>query len=177
MINDNTIAIFDEILRVTIKSYDQETNRSSLLLTKSDYLIKYITATFVFINAISAFLIANKVISSCVIVIGNIAIGAILCFSLYFAVNVQLFVRGNYFPTGMEIFRAIKNKYNADKIEKTPLDLRMDTIKYYSDYIDNLEKSNNKKAEMLNSAYKVYLIGVVCITLFFFIILILAERS
>jgi hypothetical protein len=162
-----------EITKVAQESYKQEKDRASLLLTKSDYIIKYVTATFVFINALCALLIANKVVPLTLVCILYLIVGILLCISLSLSIKAQLLVKGEYFPTGVDILSEMKQNYDKNGHEKSLVDLKFDTLKYLDKYTKALEAANNDKAKTLNKAYRAYLSGIISITIIFFILCVI----
>ncbi|WP_288222527.1 hypothetical protein [uncultured Clostridium sp.] len=165
--------IIEKIKSITQVSYEQEIARSKAILTKSDYLIKYITSTFVFMNAALVFLATSKLVSPWILVIVYMISGVVLCYSLYKALKVQILLKGLFFPTGKTIMKDISKQLNENSERITPLELDRDIILYYSNYTEELENSNNNRAKILNSAYKWYLSSIILITMHFFIILII----
>lgn len=163
----------EKILEITKESYNQEVRRSNSLLTKSDYLVKYITSTFVFINAILVLIMNNKLINPWINVFIYMVSGILLCRSLYLAVRVQILSKGVHFPTGMTLLNDIAKKYNDEKKTTTTQDMDMQIIFYYSRYIEELEVANNMKASILNKAYTWYLRTIIGITIMLFVLLIL----
>lgn len=168
-IKDEIIA---EILDTTIISYKQETERSNLLLTKSDYLVKYITSTFVFLNAISVLMITNNMINKMIIVFMYLIVGVALCMALVKAVSAQILLKGKYFPTAGDILNGIveKGEFDDDKIKKK---LIKDKLGYYTQYTKELESANNERAKKINIAYKIYIGGVVGIVVGIMMIMII----
>lgn len=164
--------MIERILNITKESYTQELNRSNVLLKKSDYLIKYITSTFVFINALFVFLLNNQLIDTLGLAISYAISGILLCRDLYLAVRVQNLTKVKFFPTGNTILQDIKSNHQKEGKKITPMNLDVDTVNYYSEFTEALENSNNKKAEILNKAYNWYLSTIIIITVIFFIILL-----
>ena len=162
-----------EITNVAIESYKQEQNRESILLTKSDYVIKYITATFVFVNAICALLITNEVIPTIIVCVMYFIVGASLCVSLAYSIRAQLLVKGEFFPTGVDVLNGMQEEYKKNGTEKSVCDLKMDTIKYYDNYTKTLQKANDDKAKKLKIAYRIYLNSVICIMVIFFVLCVI----
>lgn len=165
--------ILIEIIKVAQESYKQEQDRALLLLNKSDYIIKYVTATFVFVNALCALLITNKVIPLTIVCILYLIVGISLCVSLSLSIKAQLLVKGKFFPTGVDILEGMNKEYQTSGLEKSLSDLKFDTIKYYDEYTKSLEGANNDKAKTLNKAYHTYLFSVICITLIFFVLCVI----
>ena len=66
--SDDLLSLRESILSVAIESATQEEKRAEILLKKSDFLMKYISATFVIINALqiaySFFLFSDKIINN-----------------------------------------------------------------------------------------------------------------
>lgn len=165
--------MIEKIINITKESYNQELNRSNLLLTKSDYLVKYITSTFVFINALFVFLVSSKLVNTWYLAIMYAISGVLLCRDLYLAVRVQILTKVKFFPTGNTILQDIKSVYEKEKKQITPMKIDIDTVNYYSKFIEELENSNNKKANILNNAYNWYLGTIIFITFIFFVILLI----
>lgn len=130
--------LLSKILDISKESYNQEINRSNNLLTKSDYLIKYISATFVFINAIFVFLATNRVLNLFILAGVYLIISEILCWSLFLAVRAQVLKKALYFPTGNTVIDEIKDEWNSDGIENNEITLTNKTINYYSDFVNIL---------------------------------------
>lgn len=53
--DENIASVFGEALELSSKAYAQEEKRADILLTKSDYLQKYIVAVFAVLNAVAIF--------------------------------------------------------------------------------------------------------------------------
>lgn len=170
----NQEQMINEIMKISVESYKQEKDRAALLLTKSDYLNKYITATFVFVNAFCAFLLTNSAVSKIAICIVYPLIGMFLCISLFLSTKAQVLLKGKFFPTGMDIWEGMK-KEAEQGTEKNELSLRLDSIIYYNEYTKALEEANNSKAKILNWAYKTYLFGTIGLTIGFFIICLIVA--
>ena len=164
--------ILKKVQIINEESYNQEIKRSTLLLTKSDYVIKYIMSTFVFINALLAFLVTSKIINIWILVVFYLISGCLLCSCLYLAVKVQILLKGEYFPTGETILNDIKKDIQSSGEIPNPIRLDRDLIRYYSTYTTKLEEANNERATILNQSYKFYLASILFIFSMFFIILI-----
>lgn len=163
--------VLERTLDIVKESYNQENNRAKALLTKSDYIIKYITSTFVFVNAMVLILINNKMVNLVILVILYFIVGAMLCFSLYNAVKAQALLDVAYFPTGDTILKDLAKLDNEQ--ENLSIYLSRDIISYYSQYIEKLEEANNKRAKILKQAYGIYNSSVIVITLLIFIIILI----
>lgn len=165
--------MMDDILAIAKESYNQECNRNNNLLTKSDYLMKYIAATFMFINAVCVFLVTNKLLPPVIICIYYLLVSIVLMMATWWAICAQNLQKLEFFPTGETVLDDIKKKYEDCKEEKTSLDIRIDLIKYYGKYVEAAIITNNRRACFLEKSYYAIMVGLVCITLGFFIFLIL----
>lgn len=165
--------IFKKVQIINEESYNQEIKRSSLLLTKSDYVIKYIMSTFVFVNALAVFLASTKLINAWILVIFYLISGSLLCYCLFLAIRVQILLKGEYFPTGDTLLNDIIKYIKDPKSHNIEIKLDRDLISYYSKYTCALEKANNERATILNSAYYYYLSSIGFISIMFFIMLII----
>lgn len=165
--------ILKKVQIINEESYNQEVKRSSLLLTKSDYVIKYIMSTFVFVNALLVFLTSTKLVNAWLLVLFYLVSGSILCYCLFLAVRVQILLKGEYFPTGETILNDIKKDMNSSGQRFSEIRLDRDLIRYYSEYTSKLEEANNDRARILNSAYYYYLGSIGFIFIMFFIMLVI----
>jgi hypothetical protein len=100
-------------------------------------------------------------------------VGILLCISLSLSIKAQLLVKGEYFPTGVDILSEMKQNYDKNGHEKSLVDLKFDTLKYLDKYTKALEAANNDKAKTLNKAYRAYLSGIISITIIFFILCVI----
>lgn len=167
---DKILKLEDEILTVSKTSAAQEENRSEILLKKSDYLMKYISATFVIINALCVFAVTQTSISSCFIFIYYIVTGISLLLSTFFTINAQTLVESKFFPTGQDVLKSIQHNSNKPyTLSKS----KTDTIKYYSKYTEALKNSNDKRAKSIKRAYRYYFVGIFFITVGSFLMIVL----
>ncbi|GAB6156608.1 hypothetical protein JCM17380_53620 [Desulfosporosinus burensis] len=110
--------MLDKVLEISKVSYEQENDRSKQLLTKSDYLIKYISSITIFVNIFLPLAFANKIISLKILILMYVLISIPLIFSLFYSVRVQILKPGKFFPTGKRVLEEIKQwidiHYNCD---------------------------------------------------------------
>lgn len=89
--------VVDQLLEIAKISSEQERDRTQNLLVKSDYLVKYITATFVFLNAIYVFLLKLDVVKPIWIVLLYVVPGILLCVAMWNAIKAQELVDVKFF--------------------------------------------------------------------------------
>lgn len=165
---DDLLKIQEEILCVAKTSAAQEENRLNILLKKSDFLMKYISATFVIINAICVFIATNTDIAPFLIFLYYVINGMLLLLSTYHTINAQTLVKSYFFPSGQDILNGIKKEISSLCLIK----VKTDTIKYYTDYTNSLKESNDNRANKLNNAYKCFILGTVSITVGFLLLIL-----
>lgn len=170
--NQDNRDILDEILKVAIESSNQEKERSQILLTKSDYLMKYIAAMFVFVNAVCVFIMSNSNVSAWIVCIYYFLVGMSFLFSVCFTIKAQTLLKCVFFPTGQDIFSNMLLKYNEGNT-LTSQDLRIDTIKYYSNYTKSLQVANDNRAKLIDKGYNAFFIGTIVITGGLFLIMVI----
>ena len=162
MKNKETQELVEGILETARISSEQEYQRSQLLLTKSHYLVTYVTGTFVFLNAFCLFLLKLKTAPGFMVLALYAVPSIALCGALWQAVSAQSLVRVEYFPTGQEIIQGIIDK-NKKNITVTALDHLGDRIIFYSKYTDSLKEANDKRAGILKSVYRLFIGAVISI--------------
>lgn len=160
--------IIDEALEMSKTSYNQENERSKQLLNKSDYLIKYISAIFIFVNIFLPLAFSNSIINLVALSIMYFLISAPLIFSLFYAVRAQILKPGDFFPLGEKILLKIKNR-EYKKLFK----IRSRHIMYYSKSTEKLQSSNDDRAKLLKKAYWSYIFSVCMLAIIILIIMIL----
>jgi hypothetical protein len=165
--------ILTKVLEISDESYRQERERSNNLLTKSDYIIKYISTAFVFTNAIFALLASNKVIKIGILAVLYILIAVTFCISLYYAVRAQVLRKAKYYPTGNTIIKELESDFEKKPVMPTDITMLNKLINYSSDYIEELQKVNDDRAKLINIAYKSYLVSISLISLSFIAIMII----
>lgn len=173
MIDNELNKILDDVLLTTKVSQEQEKVRADNLLTKTDYIIKYISATFVLINAIFVFLAANKIINLFLVSAIYISISIPLCYSLFFAVRAQVLKNVKYFPTGNDEIISLRDFYDKENRMPSEIEMKNRTLNYYSEYIKSLESANNARSNLINTAYKSYLASIFLISLGLITVLII----
>lgn len=164
--------LLNKILDITQESYKQENSRASNLLTKSDYLIKYVTGAFALINVIFVFIAVNKLINLWSIGICYLIIAITMLFCMIYSIRAQILKLGKYFPSGKQILLDIVKKYKEEVVEYNDQKMINETIIYYSEYIEQLEIVNNDRADLINKSYKLFLVSIIEIIVTFFMFII-----
>lgn len=164
--------VVDQLLEIAKISSEQERDRTQNLLVKSDYLVKYITATFVFLNAIYVFLLKLDVVKPIWIVLLYVVPGILLCVAMWKAIKAQELVDVKFFPTGSDVIQGMVNRWKKTQEETSAQSLKLDKISYYREYTDSLKTANDAKAMVLQSVYHLFaidlwiiLIGIAGITI------------
>lgn len=170
---DENKEIIAEILSCAVESSKQEMSRSNILLAKSDYLMKYISATFVIVNAVCAFAISREFIPAAIVCVYYLLIGILLLISMVITIQVQTLLKVEYFPTGTQILEGMAERWESDKEVYSILNLQVDNIKYYSQYTESLKEANDDRAKKLKQAYKCFVYATVGVAIGFLIFLIL----
>lgn len=170
---DETKGIITEILSCAVESSKQEMSRSNILLAKSDYLMKYISAAFVIVNAICAFAISREFIPAAIVCVYYLLTGLLLLISMVITIQVQTLLKVEYFPTGTQILEGMAEKWESDKEVYSILNLQIDNIKYYSQYTESLKEANDDRAKKLKQAYKCFMYATVGMAIGFLVFLIL----
>lgn len=164
--------ILDEVLDISKVSYDQENDRSRQLLTKSDYLIKYIFAITIFVNIFLPLAFANKIINLTALILMYVFISIPLILSLFFSIRVQILKPGKFFPVGKRVLEEIKNSGDA---LNSDLKIKNRFILYYSSSTNELQESNDTRAKILKTAYKQYILSIVILVSIILVIMILVA--
>lgn len=152
--------VVDQLLEIAKISSEQERDRAQNLLVKSDYLVKYITATFVFLNAICAFLLKLELTKPIWVVLLYVIPGILLCLAMWKAIKAQELVDVKFFPTGSDVIKGMVDRWNQTQEETSAKSLKLDKISYYREYTDSLKKANDAKAKVLQSVYHLFAIDL-----------------
>ncbi len=160
----------DKILEVSKTSYDQESERNKQLLTKSDYLIKYISAIFIFINIFLPLAFQNKIVNLKVLVFMYIFVCIPVLICLFFCIRAQVLRSCSFFPTGKETILEMKKNSQDFNSE---IKIKNKHISYFSSSTKSLEESNNTRSELLKKAYWAYFSSIGAVFFIIFIIMIL----
>ena len=171
--SDDLLSLRESILSVAIESATQEEKRAEILLKKSDFLMKYISATFVIINALCILYVSNTSIELGFICLYYFATGFSLLISMFFTIRAQILAQAKFFPTGQDIFLSIQHNYNDSNKPYTYTKSKTDAIKYYSKYTNSLNEVNNKRAKHLKNAYSFFIVSVFCIIIGSFVMIVL----
>lgn len=171
---DDLLNLKETILSISKESAAQEERRSEVILKKSDFLMKYISAIFVIINAVCIFAITHTSIKPIFVFVYYIATGLCLLISMFFTINAQTLVQAKFFPTGQDILKTIQhNSKDPSNPTYTFQKSKVDAIKYYGKYTDSLQKTNDKRAKSLKRAYSCFFVGIFCVTIGSFIMIVL----
>lgn len=170
---NETEQIVDEILKCSEESSKQEFERSQILLKKSDYLMKYISASFVIANAVSGFAVARNFVPDGIVCIYYLIVGILLLIGMTSAIKAQTLLEVNFFPTGMQILEGmVKKKVDEDKVYSLQ-DIKIDSIKYYSKYTDSLKTANDERAKIIKQGYRSFTYATIGLAVGFFVFLVL----
>lgn len=175
MNNEDVKELLKRVLEITKESYKQECDRSGKILTKSDYIIKYVTTILVFINAIMVFMISNMINNKELIIAVYIVNSIILIISLTCAINAQSLLKVNFFPTGKVILSDLNNYSQQNSELYSPTEMLKDEVLYYSNCIESLEEVNKKRAKYLKCAY-VFFIFAMCTLVITLVILLNSSQ-
>lgn len=172
--SDDLLNLKETILSISKESAAQEERRSEVILKKSDFLMKYISAIFVIINAVCIFAVTHTSIKPFFVFAYYIVTGLCLLISTLFTVNAQTLVQANFFPTGQVILKKIQQDFkDSSKPQYTFQKSKVDAIKFYSKYTDSLQETNDKRAKSLKKAYGCFFLGVLGVTIGSFIMIVL----
>lgn len=164
------IIILERILKISKTSYEQEVDREKQLLTKSDYLIKYISVIFGFINIFLPLIFKYEVINLYILIIMYVITTIPLIITLYYSIKSQSLKKAVFFPTGKSMLEKLKTEMNNycrdDKLINKE-------ILYYSNSTEELQKSNDKRSNILKRAYTNYFVSIMVIALMIFILMII----
>ena len=164
--------MLDKVLEISKISYDQENDRSKQLLNKSDFLIKYISTISIFVNIFLPLAFTNKIINLTILILMYFIISIPLISSLFYSIRVQILKPGKFFPTGKRILEEIKN--NGDSLN-SDIKIKNRFIMYYSSSTEVLQKSNDKRAKILKTAYWQYVTSIIILVVAVLIIMIIVA--
>ena len=153
--------ILEHVLQISKDSYKQETDRSGIILSKSDNLFKYSSTIFTATNVIFSLLYVNKLIDSYALLAGYSIVILPFIVSIFFAISAQHLRHELFFPFGSDIINAIvKSPADYDSTIK----MKNYHILCYSESTEKMQQNNNYKAVLLSRAYWFYMLGVGCFT-------------
>ena len=160
--------MLDVIKSIASESMQQEKDRAELIKSKSERLVKYISATIGCTNTIVVFLLDREVIELKSLYWIAVYTELPLLVSLILAVLAQIMLKGLYYPSGISALKDLA----YDGREKSLLEFKIYKFKCMEDYTNSLSLANNKRANAIKWSYFFYLlciglsIGYVIVTLF-----------
>ena len=163
--------MIEQLKDVTTTAMNQEEQRSKQLLTKSDYLEKYTTGIFAFINALCVFLMKTSGVCKIYLELLYLVPGILLCVALIFALLAQRISKTLRFPIGSEEAKKLISQFDEENKIITHEQYNMQIINYYSRYVDALNKADNIKAVMLIIAYILIISSIISIVVIMGIII------
>jgi energy-coupling factor transporter transmembrane protein EcfT len=164
--------LLEKVLQISKVSYGQEVDRSKQLLAKSDYLIKYLSTIFVFVNIFLPLAFKYNIINLKVLAFIYFAISVPLIFSLFLSIKSQRLRLGMFFPTGKYLLEEMKR--NQDKFN-TEIKMKNKSILYYSTSTETLQKTNDERAKNLKAAYTSYFSSIIILAVAIFSIMIIVA--
>ena len=158
--DDDTEKKLGIIKEIAHDSMQQEKDRAELIQSKSQSLIRYISATIGGVNAILVFLLDGELINTCQLFWLVAFIDVPFVISLFLAVAAQIMMKALYYPSGIQV---LDDMEKSNKRNLTVLDYEVYQLKCKSIYVDSLWKVNNIRAKYIKWSYVCYLLGLVMI--------------
>lgn len=146
------------IKSVAEESMQQEKDRSSLVQSKAQNLIKYVSTTIGIVNAILVFLLDREFINQCGLLWMALFVDVPLVISLMLAVIAQIMLKAYYYPSGIQMLS------DFAEVENKELDLiyfEIYRLKCMHIYSESLCRANDIRAKCVKWSYVTYLVGLI----------------
>lgn len=152
-LSDNMLEI---VKSIAADSMQQEKDRAELIKSKSENLVKYVSATIGVANTIVVFMLDRKVIEIKALFWIAILVDFPLLLSLIMAVAAQIMLKGLYYPSGIGVIQDLIK----DGREKTNADFEIYRLKCMKEFTSSLCVANDKRAKCIKWSYVFYLFSI-----------------
>lgn len=139
----------------------QEQDRVSLVQSKSENLIKYISATIGVVNTVLAFALERNIVSQPRILKMLLVIDISFLLSFVVAICAQIMRKAVFYRSGIKVIEDFSVGVEIDEIH-----LSIYRLKCMKNYTIQLCKINDSRAGWVGKSYIAYLIGLVILFIF-----------